>query len=83
MARLKKITHVVKPGETAWNIAATHLGDGQRYIDIFNWNVMNLYGRRNLPEQVNPDFLKPGDELAIYTNIPPFAPSQEFEPSQK
>lgn len=83
MARLRTVKHTVKPGETLWNVAATHLGDGQRWPEVFHWNVMNLVGRRELPAQVNPNFLKVGDELVVYTNLPDFQPSQDFDPSQK
>ena len=31
-------THTVKPGDSLWNIAKQYLGDGARYIEIYNLN---------------------------------------------
>lgn len=47
--------HVVVPGDTLWDISATYLGDGSRYMEIFN--ISNF-------SSGNPSLIYPG-EIAI------------------
>lgn len=71
--KTKKIT--VKPGDTLWSLAQTHLKDGQRWRDLFLMNApLMVFKHGNDPNLVGPNFVYDGDELFIVTDI-------EFEPS--
>ncbi len=49
-------TYTVKSGDTLWNIAKSHYGDGSKYMKIFEANKGLLD---------NPDRIYPGQELVI------------------
>ena len=55
--------YIVKKGDTLWDIAATHLGDGARYSDVFDVNV-------GVPQAdghalTDPDLILPGQVLRV------------------
>ncbi|MGD8347568.1 MAG: LysM peptidoglycan-binding domain-containing protein [Lysobacterales bacterium] len=55
-AAAQETVHTVTSGETLWKIAEERLGDGSRYMEIFEAN-------RDVLE--NPDHILPGQELKI------------------
>ncbi len=50
------VFHTVEKGESLWKIAAAHLGDGSRYMEIFE---------ANKPMLSDPDKIYPGQMLRI------------------
>ncbi len=58
------VEHTVKRGESLSELALTYLGDGERYMDIFNANRDQLS---------TPDALKLGMKLKIPSATPPVA----------
>lgn len=69
---LRKVT--IQQGDTLWKIAERELGDPQRWREVFHWNVVPLMERGRVPERVGPNYIWPGTELVIVTDV-------EFEPS--
>ena len=55
-------TVVVKPGDTLWQIAADHLGDGGRYPDIA---AASTRVQDDGDRLVDPDLIRPGWELTL------------------
>ena len=49
-------THTVATGDTLWGIAATYLGDGSRYMEIYNANTDKIS---------NPNLISTGQNLVI------------------
>lgn len=49
-------THTVATGDTLWGIAATYLGDGSRYMEIYNANTDKIS---------NPNLIYTGQNLVI------------------
>lgn len=49
-------THTVATGDTLWGIAATYLGDGSRYMEIYNANTGKIS---------NPNLIYAGQNLVI------------------
>jgi len=61
----------VVAGDTAWDLAEAHLGDGHRWTDLFDAN-------RDLPQPdgrtwTDPELLRPGWQLTLPSNIVPTA----------
>ena len=52
----KTSTYTVKAGDCLWNIAKKHLGDGSRYIEIYNLNKDKIK---------NPNLIYPGQVLTM------------------
>ena len=50
-------TYTVKPGDSLWKIAQHHLGDGNRYMEVFYANRDKM----DSPQSV----IHPGDELKV------------------
>ncbi|HEX8708921.1 MAG TPA: LysM peptidoglycan-binding domain-containing protein [Pyrinomonadaceae bacterium] len=50
-------TYTVKPGDSLWKIAQNHLGDGNRYMEVFYANRDQM----DSPKSV----IHPGDELKL------------------
>lgn len=50
------VFHTVESGESLWKISAQHLGDGSKYMDIFE---------ANRPMLSDPDKIYPGQKLRI------------------
>jgi nucleoid-associated protein YgaU len=70
---VKKIK--VKKGDTLWSLAQAHMGDGQRYKELFLINATTMVmDRENPPDKIGPNFIYDGDELFVLENV-------EFEPS--
>ncbi|GGB91481.1 LysM peptidoglycan-binding domain-containing protein [Cellulomonas carbonis] len=65
-------THEVRPGETLWVIAATHLGDGSRYPEILEANTGIT--QPDGSTLTDPDLIRPGWRLTIPTATSPHAP---------
>lgn len=57
-------TYTVRPGDSLWSIAKTHLGAGERYPEIVALNPDKL---------TRPDFLKAGWTLSLPVSAPPHA----------
>ena len=55
-------TVIVEPGDTLWQIAADHLGDGDRYPDIAAASTQVQHDGARL---VDPDLIRPGWELTL------------------
>lgn len=64
--------HEVRPGETLWGIAATHLGDGSRYLEILDANAGIT--QPDGSTLTDPDLIRPGWQLTIPTTTRPGAP---------
>ncbi|BDO42067.1 LysM peptidoglycan-binding domain-containing protein [Cellulomonas sp. NTE-D12] len=67
---------IVEPGDTLWNIATEHLGDGHRYPEIatLNAGITQADGSH----LSNPDVLRPGWVLRLPTTAPvPGVPQQQ------
>jgi nucleoid-associated protein YgaU len=65
----------VKEGDTLWSLAQAHMGDGQRYKELFLINATTMVmDRENAPDKIGPNFIYDGDELFVLENV-------EFEPS--
>jgi len=72
---MKIKTVKVKAGDTLWALAEEHLGSGQRWKDIFLMNAARfVYAHSAAPAYVGPNFIYPGDELDIVTDV-------QFDPS--
>ncbi|WP_298456610.1 LysM peptidoglycan-binding domain-containing protein [uncultured Cellulomonas sp.] len=68
--------HHVAEGDTLWDIAATHLGDGARYSDVFDVNV-------GVPQAdghalTDPDLILPGWEITV--PVPADGAAQQVNP---
>lgn len=62
---------VVRPGDTLWDLAEDHLGDGHRYREVFQRNA-----ERPQPDGgalVDPDLIEPGWVLAMPASSAPDA----------
>lgn len=60
--------HAVVPGDTLWDIAAHHLGDGARYTEIYGLNTgAPQPGGRTLTD---PDLIHPGWNLTLPATTP-------------
>ncbi|NMR19219.1 LysM peptidoglycan-binding domain-containing protein [Cellulomonas fimi] len=77
-------THTVVPGDTLWEIAQEHLGDGARYPEIFHANA----GRAQPDGDTltDPDLIRPGWQITIpaaTTHLPatPVDPSAPVVPT--
>jgi len=65
-------TVVVEPGDTLWQIAQEHLGDGDRYLDIAAAST----GRQDDGGRlVNPNLIRPGWELTMPSSTAAPAPT--------
>lgn len=53
----KKSTHTVVKGDTLWGIAKKYLGNGSRYMEIYNANKATIGS--------NPNLIRPGQVLTI------------------
>jgi nucleoid-associated protein YgaU/DNA-binding SARP family transcriptional activator len=65
---------IVQPGDTLWNLAAEHLGDGERYVEIYADNA-----GRPQPDGTtltDPSLIEPGWTL----DLPPAAPDAAAVP---
>jgi nucleoid-associated protein YgaU len=69
--------HVVERGDTLWEIAGEHLGDGARYPEVYAENVGDPQpdGRR----LTDPDLIHPGWRIAIPDTEPPAQPAPGAE----
>ena len=80
-------SYTVEPGDTLWDIAATRLGDGDRYPEIveLNQGVTQPDGAT----LDDPDLVRPGWRLAlpvadpVPTTAPRAAPPQRSEPAPR
>jgi phage protein D len=63
-------THTVAKGDTLWGIAATYLGDGARYMEIYNANTDKIS---------NPNIIYPGQVLTIPGSDSSETPSTEYK----
>lgn len=72
---LRVRTVTVQEGETLWGIAERELGDGQRWRDVFAWNVVDLVEMGEVPSKIGPNFLWPGMDLRVLIDDPEFEPS--------
>ena len=63
------ITHTVGPEDSLYDIAETHLGDGDRYMEIFddNQGITQANGAR----LADPDLIVNGTQLTITLDTPP------------
>ncbi|MEB3221526.1 MAG: peptidoglycan-binding protein [Candidatus Sericytochromatia bacterium] len=61
--------HVVRPGDTLWDIAGRRLGDEQRWGELVEQN-----GQRYPSLNTNPDFILPGWRLDLPVSGSPTAP---------
>lgn len=59
---------VVQPGDTLWDLAETHLGDGQRFVELMDLNAGQPHVGGNLSD---PSVLEPGWVL----HLPPTDPA--------
>lgn len=65
----------VEPGDTLWNIAAEHLGDGHRYPEIASLNAGITQADGS--HLSNPNVLRPGWVLRLPTTAPVPEPPQQ------
>ena len=79
--------HEVVAGDTLWDIAATRLGDGSRYPEIFELNVG--VAQADGGALADPDFVVPGWRLALpfpaaavadETSAPPLPQAENAQP---
>lgn len=57
----------VKPGDSLWKLAASHLGDGRRWRELLTLN----------PGLPNPDLLEAGSQIVVLASFaPPPAPAK-------
>ena len=77
-AKRATIDHTVQPGDTLADLAETHLGDGKRYMEIFedNRGIVQANGAR----LTDPDLIVDGTALTITLDTPAAAPAAD-EPS--
>lgn len=68
-----KIVEVVK-GDTLWGLAERHTGSGKNWRDVYKYNAVALADTGRAPSRIGPDFIWPGDQIAVVTNV-------EFEES--
>lgn len=66
-------THVVKPGDTLWDLAHTYLGDPYRWPDIFHLNTATVQ---------NPHWIYPGEVLRLPLPAVSAAESTSVTPSR-
>jgi nucleoid-associated protein YgaU len=62
-------TYIVKHGDTLTSIAREKMGRAGAWKELFWVNARTLVERRPIPGLVNPNFIKPGDELEILTGV--------------
>ena len=57
----------LKPGDSLWKLAASHLGDGRRWRELLTLN----------PGLPNPDLLEAGSQIVVPASVaPPPAPTK-------
>ena len=73
------VVHVVEVGDTLWDIAEEHLGEGSEYPEIFeeNQGVVQQDGRR----LTDPDLILVGWELSIPVDEPTTTTTRASQPS--
>jgi len=71
MAAVSIKTHIVQPGETLWQIAEKHYGQGRFYLNVYLLNAVALAnsGHKIDSKTIGPDFIYPGTELTIINGI--------------
>lgn len=62
------VIHEVVPGDTLWEIAEAHLGDGDQYAQIAHLNTGVV--QRDGETLIDPDLIRPGWRLAIPAPAP-------------
>ncbi len=63
---LTMTTVQVVPGDTLWNLAKTHLGDGQRWRELYflNYDVITK-GEEQHRARTDPSSIYPGTQLRV------------------
>ena len=75
MSDLTVKTIQIREGDTLWAIAERHLGNGQRWRDVFMWNVIAMMEQSKVPQKISADYIIPGHTIKLLTKEPVFEES--------
>ncbi len=74
-----RFVHVVRPGDTLWDLADRHLGDSLRWPEIFEANAGRVFTDGRTFD--DPDLILPGWDLIIDTGPSTADPDAQPEPA--